>query len=690
MPRRKLILGKDAVCSCYGRFLRPSLHVRTRYPNMNKTKRFVGLVAVRLETKKVRNEDAECVILTSHEFVDDDGQFIEMYCNKRYIVVEVEGPSYSYFSSNIQRNENDEEMSDVEPEVVDDEVFEFISRTATIHADDEDVQQLQGVVEIDNDNDPLPENIPNNNDRNNNDCTFKDWGHNGICQRKVNGATEHKATINFPSSFSPTLVDIFDLLFPKSFVEEVILTETNKELKQGVLTYGEFLRWLGLWFLMATIQGPERADFWKLTEVDVHDGAPFRLNSLMTKNRFDEILHALTFTNIQAPDYKDRFHHIRQLVIAWNENIQQNFKPGWVTCLDESMSTWTNKYTCPGFMFVPRKPWPFGNEYHSICCGVSGLMFGVELVEGKDEPPENPMHDYEHMGRTVGLLLRLTKSMWGTAKMVVLDSGFCVLKGIIELKKRGVFAAALIKKRRYWPKYVKGDEIKQHFNDKEVGDVDAIEGSLDEQTFHFYGMKEPDYIMLMMTTYGTCERFGKFTKRRLPHNQTTTFQYPEVIANHFKYRHIVDDHNAKRHAPISLEVVWATKQWEKRVFAFLLSITEVNVMLAATYFYNKKKISMIQFRKEFSKELIYNNLIMKEREIEEKRVLRSSQQKIHELLKLPINRKFKGCRMVRSEMKYGQYKCFGCKKKIRTYCKCTAGVFFCADHYADHIVESNN
>jgi hypothetical protein len=35
-------------------------------------------------------------------------------------------------------------------------------------------------------------------------------------------------------------------------------------------------------------------------------------------------------------------------------------------------------------MFVPRKPHPMGNEYHSVCCNAIGIMFGIELVEGKD------------------------------------------------------------------------------------------------------------------------------------------------------------------------------------------------------------------------------------------------------------------------------------------------------------------
>jgi hypothetical protein len=120
------------------------------------------------------------------------------------------------------------------------------------------------------------------------------------------------------------------------------------------------------------------------------------------------------------PTYCDRFFEIRKLVDAWNENMVVNFSPGWISCLDESMSTWANKYTCPGYMFVPRKPWPFGNKYHTIACGISQILYHLELVEGKDElkdargPKEN-----DGLGKTVGLLLCLTKTIWGTGNIRV-------------------------------------------------------------------------------------------------------------------------------------------------------------------------------------------------------------------------------------------------------------------------------
>jgi hypothetical protein len=197
--------------------------------------------------------------------------------------------------------------------------------------------------------------------------------------------------------------------------------------------------------------------------------------------------------------------------------------------------------------------------------------------------------------------------------------------------------------------------------------------------------------MMMMSTYGLMERSGRNTSREVPvmggAMGRVHFQYPEVIGNHFKYRHLVDDHNAKRHSPISLEVVWATKTWEKRVFAFLLAVTEVNVKLGAEYFYGMEQLSMIKFRKRFSKELIYNKYITMEEADAVAATARASRQTIHEALKIPVKMKFKLTRLVRSNMKYGQYKCNSCPRRVRTYCKCSPGVIRCNECYAKHILD---
>ena len=150
----------------------------------------------------------------------------------------------------------------------------------------------------------------------------------------------------------------------------------------------------------------------------------------------------------------------------WNTNMANNFSPSWINCIDDSMSKWVNEYTCPCFMFVPRKPCPFGNEYHDAGCAHSDIIWALDLREAKDRPMNLGNKEFDDLGKTTGILLRLTKSVWSSGKVFLLDSGFCVLQAIVELKKKGLFAAALIKKRRYLPKHVPGDEIIQHLQKK--------------------------------------------------------------------------------------------------------------------------------------------------------------------------------------------------------------------------------
>ena len=161
--------------------------------------------------------------------------------------------------------------------------------------------------------------------------------------------------------------------------------------------------------------------------------------------RFEAILSALAFTNIASPTFIDKFWEVWQMVKVWGMNMKDNFIPGYMNCLDESMSVWTNKFTCPGFMFIPHKPWPFGNEYHTVCCCSLGIMWGIDLVEGKDCPQQLGIQQYDNLGSTVGLLLCMLSPIYHKGFVEILDSGFCVLKGIIELRKKGVFANALIK-----------------------------------------------------------------------------------------------------------------------------------------------------------------------------------------------------------------------------------------------------
>ena len=142
---------------------------------------------------------------------------------------------------------------------------------------------------------------------------------------------------------------------------------------------------MGLHFLMATTSGHSKSEFFDMKKIDRRFyGAPFTLCDLMSVSRFDLISKKLKYTSQASPSYHDGFHPIRELTDEWNKNMADVFVPGWMLCLDESMQKWLAAYTCPGFVFCPRKPWPFGNEWHTIACVQSSIIFHAEIVDGKD------------------------------------------------------------------------------------------------------------------------------------------------------------------------------------------------------------------------------------------------------------------------------------------------------------------
>ena len=241
------------------------------------------------------------------------------------------------------------------------------------------------------------------------------------------------------------------------------------------------------------------------------------------------------------------------------------FIPSWVSCLDKSMSPWTSRWTYPGWMYVPRKPHPQVNEYHTIACGASGILYRMELVEGKSRPRERENEKFHECGKTASLLLRLTEPIFNTGKIIILDSGFCVLEAVIALKKKGIFASALVKKRRYWPKYIAGDKIKEDFKDVAVGVTRRLPGELNGEKFDLFCLREPDYVMILISTYGSLNSNSNQREsiRYNDRNEKITFKYNNVVGNHFEYRDSVDQHNTKCHdcgtkLGFSLEDTWKT------------------------------------------------------------------------------------------------------------------------------------
>ena len=71
----------------------------------------------------------------------------------------------------------------------------------------------------------------------------------------------------------------------------------------------------------------------------------------------------------------------------------------------------------------------------------------------------------------------------------------------------------------------------------------------------------------------------------------------------------MDDHNAKRHAPISVKDVFSVRKWSTRHFVFLVALTKVNVKLGLMRFSDDENIAMVKFQEKVARALIFKKLV---------------------------------------------------------------------------------
>ena len=92
------------------------------------------------------------------------------------------------------------------------------------------------------------------------------------------------------------------------------------------------------------------------------------------------------------------------------------------------------------------------------------------------------------------------------------------------------------------------------------------------------------------------------------------FKYTESFSNHYKFRHLIDDHNHVHHALPAIEVTWKTLRWENPVFTFILAVTEINAYLLLRFFVWKPSTTneptLLQFCRSLTLQLIDNQWLV--------------------------------------------------------------------------------
>ena len=251
--------------------------------------RLEGCRTLQQEVKKINWKDQLSLIVTHKDFLDAIGNLHKLYAVKKHFGIQEEGDSN--FCIDVAQETQQEQQDELLPAAIDSELSgENHSGTSDL------LTALSGVVDIDDDNGPAPENVltittgPS--------VLSNTWGHAGIHfhkQRSI-GNTPAKLVIPVDMIRDDINLQLFECLFPKKFMVEVMIPAMNKLLKTSV-SYGKLLSWICLWILMSTVDGSDRHSFQSTKDPNMYEGAPFRLTSLISQDCFEEILASISYTS---------------------------------------------------------------------------------------------------------------------------------------------------------------------------------------------------------------------------------------------------------------------------------------------------------------------------------------------------------------------------------------------------------
>jgi hypothetical protein len=224
-------MERGAVVRCLARLLHPSQLIREKFPNMNRSKRLDLLIVIWQETKKILRKEHMCIIVQSDEAMDGDVH-LELCGALKQFKIKTEGLVENFFHLAVEAEINEQgEDRTVGRDLLPTEVLDNVNFTVL---DDEYVALVSGAVETDNHNDPLPENVPTAND-NVKYVYATSWGHSGLCNCRMAGASNAGPERNFPILFCPTLLDNLELYFPRDFITDTIISIMNRHVKLRVV-----------------------------------------------------------------------------------------------------------------------------------------------------------------------------------------------------------------------------------------------------------------------------------------------------------------------------------------------------------------------------------------------------------------------------------------------------------------------
>ena len=397
---------------------------------------------------------------------------------------------------------------------------------------------------------------------------------------------------------------LFRTLFPPSAARSICLATTAAWVKEEPLGVDELFGFFGL-MLRCTETTRPRAELWRPTSAQPWYPNP-DMASFMPLRRFNAIASAMRLSIEAESDVAA----VRQLLEQWNEHTLRVYTPSGTVCLDENTISHTPTASSAG-QSLPRRPTPASTEYHTLCDAETRVVVKMELsslARGGEYAEPAVTEDEAKFGKRGGLALRMARPFYSSGTVVVMDSAFCVVAALLEMQRRGVFAAAVVRKRRdCWPRHLDGvAQAVDTMRTRPVGQLHARRGASEDQVpiAHFF-VNHGNAVVQLLSTYGS-GALGHEQRKVRTEDKVLSYRRNAVLDDYCRARRAADLHSRIcQGQQLALERAWSSRRWPLRQLAFVLSATLVNAYFVYLHFGGHKRVLFSDFRRRVETELAH-------------------------------------------------------------------------------------
>ena len=275
---------------------------------------------------------------------------------------------------------------------------------------------------------------------------------------KVNFEDRPKSQWLDGKDMSPT--SFFELFFDEEVVE-LIITQSNlyaaQNGKSTRIDAEELKLLLAIIIVSGYIPLPRRRMYWE----DREDSKNAAVASTMTRNRFDELLSIIHFSNNETLDKNDKMAKIRPLLSMLNERFLSFWPESQNISIDESMVPYYGRHSAK--QFIRGKPIRYG--FKMWCLNTpDGYLIQTEPYQGKGTVKINP-----EVGMGGSVVLDLLSELPPLNYNVFFDNLFTSLPLLEILRSMGMNGTGTLRANRLQKCPVAStDEVKK----KERGYID--------------------------------------------------------------------------------------------------------------------------------------------------------------------------------------------------------------------------